>query len=227
MRGPGPPSIHTKTWSPQRRPAHQKTQSNIMRLGTPRSTAATIDAWPIRARAPMLMIDAVEPRSSSSSAGCDATSAGTSGSITSGTIALAAIPADDHHVRPLARVPPTADRAAGHRGEGARTLGDRRPSLAAGGPLASRSCAASTSAPVSGPLHENDPERCVVVLPGMQYSTQAPLLWFAREVAAARRMERARGARLAAGGAPIRSAGRATARGAPSTGPPRRRARSP
>jgi hypothetical protein len=35
-------------------------------------------------------------------------------------------------------------------------------------------------------LHEHDPERCVVVLPGRQYSTQAPLLWFAREVAEAR-----------------------------------------
>ncbi|MEA2381192.1 MAG: hypothetical protein QOH72_1163 [Solirubrobacteraceae bacterium] len=40
--------------------------------------------------------------------------------------------------------------------------------------------------PCAGLLHENDPDRCVVVLPGMQYSTQAPLLWFAREVAAAR-----------------------------------------
>jgi hypothetical protein len=40
--------------------------------------------------------------------------------------------------------------------------------------------------PCAGLLHENDPERCVVVLPGMQYSTQAPLLWFAREVAGAR-----------------------------------------
>jgi hypothetical protein len=40
--------------------------------------------------------------------------------------------------------------------------------------------------PCAGLLHENDRERCVVVLPGMQYSTQAPLLWFAREVAAAR-----------------------------------------
>lgn len=40
--------------------------------------------------------------------------------------------------------------------------------------------------PCAGLLHENDSERCVVVLPGMQYSTQAPLLWFAREVAAAR-----------------------------------------
>ena len=40
--------------------------------------------------------------------------------------------------------------------------------------------------PCAGLLHENDPERCVVVLPGMRYSTQAPLLWFAREVAAAR-----------------------------------------
>jgi hypothetical protein len=40
--------------------------------------------------------------------------------------------------------------------------------------------------PCSGLLHENDPGRCVVLLPGMQYSTQAPLLWFAREVAAAR-----------------------------------------
>jgi hypothetical protein len=40
--------------------------------------------------------------------------------------------------------------------------------------------------PCAGLLHEHDPERCVVVLPGMQYTTQAPLLWFAREVAAAR-----------------------------------------
>jgi hypothetical protein len=40
--------------------------------------------------------------------------------------------------------------------------------------------------PCAGLLHENDSDRCVVVLPGMQYSTQAPLLWFAREVAAAR-----------------------------------------
>jgi hypothetical protein len=38
--------------------------------------------------------------------------------------------------------------------------------------------------PCAGLLHENDPDRCVVVLPGMQYSSQAPLLWFAREVAA-------------------------------------------
>jgi hypothetical protein len=40
--------------------------------------------------------------------------------------------------------------------------------------------------PCAGLLHENDADRCAVVLPGMQYSTQAPLLWFAREVAAAR-----------------------------------------
>jgi hypothetical protein len=40
--------------------------------------------------------------------------------------------------------------------------------------------------PCAGLLHENDRDRCVVVLPGMQYSTQAPLLWFAREVAAGR-----------------------------------------
>ncbi len=40
--------------------------------------------------------------------------------------------------------------------------------------------------PCAGLLHENDPERVVVVLPGRQYSTQAPLLWFAREAAAAR-----------------------------------------
>jgi hypothetical protein len=41
--------------------------------------------------------------------------------------------------------------------------------------------------PCSALLHENDPDRCVVLLPGMRYSTQAPLLWFAREVATARR----------------------------------------
>src|SRR3954471_3767883 len=40
--------------------------------------------------------------------------------------------------------------------------------------------------PCAGLLHEHDHDRCVVVLPGMQYTTQAPLLWFAREVAAAR-----------------------------------------
>jgi hypothetical protein len=40
--------------------------------------------------------------------------------------------------------------------------------------------------PCAGLLHEHDPDRCVVVLPGMQYTTQAPLLWFAREAAAAR-----------------------------------------
>jgi hypothetical protein len=40
--------------------------------------------------------------------------------------------------------------------------------------------------PCSGLLHENEPDRCAVLLPGMQYTTQAPLLWFAREVAAAR-----------------------------------------
>lgn len=34
-------------------------------------------------------------------------------------------------------------------------------------------------------LHEHDPDRCAVLLPGMQYTTQAPLLWFAREVATA------------------------------------------
>ena len=32
-------------------------------------------------------------------------------------------------------------------------------------------------------LHEGDPERCVVLLPGVRYFSQAPLLWFAREVA--------------------------------------------
>ncbi|MEA2267522.1 MAG: hypothetical protein QOC64_132 [Solirubrobacteraceae bacterium] len=37
--------------------------------------------------------------------------------------------------------------------------------------------------PCEGLLHEHDPDRCVVVLPGKRYSTQAPLLWFAREVA--------------------------------------------
>jgi hypothetical protein len=34
-------------------------------------------------------------------------------------------------------------------------------------------------------LHEGDPERCVVVLPGVRYFSQAPLLWFAREAALA------------------------------------------
>ncbi len=34
-------------------------------------------------------------------------------------------------------------------------------------------------------LHDGDPERCVVLLPGARYSTQAPLLWYAREAALA------------------------------------------
>jgi hypothetical protein len=34
-------------------------------------------------------------------------------------------------------------------------------------------------------LHEGDPERCAVVLPGVRYFSQAPLLWFAREAAQA------------------------------------------
>jgi hypothetical protein len=34
-------------------------------------------------------------------------------------------------------------------------------------------------------LHERDPERCVVLLPGVRYFSQAPLLWFAREAALA------------------------------------------
>jgi hypothetical protein len=34
-------------------------------------------------------------------------------------------------------------------------------------------------------LHEGDPERCAVVLPGIRYFSQAPLLWFAREAAQA------------------------------------------
>jgi hypothetical protein len=32
-------------------------------------------------------------------------------------------------------------------------------------------------------LHEGDPARCAVVLPGVRYFSQAPLLWFAREAA--------------------------------------------
>lgn len=34
-------------------------------------------------------------------------------------------------------------------------------------------------------LHERAPERCVVLLPGVRYFSQAPLLWFAREAALA------------------------------------------
>lgn len=34
-------------------------------------------------------------------------------------------------------------------------------------------------------LHEGDPGRCVVLLPGVRYFSQAPLLWFAREAAQA------------------------------------------
>ncbi len=33
--------------------------------------------------------------------------------------------------------------------------------------------------------HEGDPARCAVLLPGMFYPTQAPVLWFAREAALA------------------------------------------
>ena len=41
--------------------------------------------------------------------------------------------------------------------------------------------------PCAALAHEGeDPDRCVVLLPGMQYSTQAPLLWFAREAAVQR-----------------------------------------
>jgi hypothetical protein len=35
-------------------------------------------------------------------------------------------------------------------------------------------------------LHEGDPDRCAVLLPGVRYFSQAPLIWFAREVARAR-----------------------------------------
>ena len=34
--------------------------------------------------------------------------------------------------------------------------------------------------------HEGDPDRCAVLLPGVRYFSQAPLLWFAREAAQAR-----------------------------------------
>jgi hypothetical protein len=34
--------------------------------------------------------------------------------------------------------------------------------------------------------HEGDATRCVVILPGVRYFSQAPLLWFAREAAQAR-----------------------------------------
>ena len=37
--------------------------------------------------------------------------------------------------------------------------------------------------PCPGTLHEGDPGRCVVLLPGMRYGTQAPLLWYARAAA--------------------------------------------
>lgn len=33
--------------------------------------------------------------------------------------------------------------------------------------------------------HDGDPSRCVVLLPGVRYFSQAPLLWFAREAAQA------------------------------------------
>jgi hypothetical protein len=34
-------------------------------------------------------------------------------------------------------------------------------------------------------LHEGDPARCALILPGVRYFSQAPLLWFAREAAQA------------------------------------------
>jgi hypothetical protein len=34
--------------------------------------------------------------------------------------------------------------------------------------------------------HDGDPARCAVLLPGVRYFSQAPLLWFAREAAQAR-----------------------------------------
>ena len=34
--------------------------------------------------------------------------------------------------------------------------------------------------------HDGDPSRCAVLLPGVRYFSQAPLLWFAREAAQAR-----------------------------------------
>src|SRR5919199_4122826 len=39
--------------------------------------------------------------------------------------------------------------------------------------------------PCAATLHEGDPGRCVVLLPGMRYGTQAPLLWYARAAARA------------------------------------------
>jgi pimeloyl-ACP methyl ester carboxylesterase len=39
--------------------------------------------------------------------------------------------------------------------------------------------------PGEATLWEGDPERCVVLLPGVRYFSQAPLLWFAREAALA------------------------------------------
>jgi hypothetical protein len=54
------------------------------------------------------------------------------------------------------------------------------------GPLACLGVRRLDLGPCAGLLHENDSARCVVLLPGMQYTTQAPLLWYAREAAAAR-----------------------------------------
>jgi hypothetical protein len=39
--------------------------------------------------------------------------------------------------------------------------------------------------PGEATLHEGDPDRCAVLLPGIRYFSQAPLLWFAREAAQA------------------------------------------
>ena len=40
--------------------------------------------------------------------------------------------------------------------------------------------------PCAALLHDGDPARCAILLPGMRYTTQGPLLWFARSVALSR-----------------------------------------
>ncbi|WP_460789284.1 hypothetical protein [Nocardioides maradonensis] len=71
-----------KRWrarSPHRRPAHQKTQSNIMLPGTPARIAAHSGRSPNRLCAPTVTSAALDPPRTSSSSGCDPISAGVSG----------------------------------------------------------------------------------------------------------------------------------------------------
>ena len=90
--GCAPPSI-VSARLPQRRPAHQYAQSKAISAGMLAISATTRSAWPVRASAPIVTIEVVEPRMSSSSSGWLPTSDGTSGSRISAYRPLAVIPA--------------------------------------------------------------------------------------------------------------------------------------